>query len=139
MHKLFSDTPPQGTSVCCGRQRSTRRDVLSLVSTLGLCAIASTVAARADPADERPKEGDFLVAFEGDGTTPLEPQDIPAGGPPLFAWPMDSAGAVVRKGSRLNKVLLLRLEAATLTAPTCPFRKFHPTLDSHRKPESSHH
>jgi rieske iron-sulfur protein len=118
MDEPFSNAPPQGPGGCCGRRRSTRRDVLSFVSTLGLCAISGTVGATADPAEERPKEGDFLVAFEGESATPLEPKDIPAGGPPLFAWPMDTAGAVVRKGSRLNKVLLLRLDAATLTTPT---------------------
>src|SRR5262245_26424798 len=113
-----SDATSQRPNDCCGCSRSTRRDVLTLVSALGLGAIAGTVAAGAEPADERPKEGDLLVAFEGDSATPLQPKDIPAGGPPLFAWPMDPSGPVVRKGSRLNKVLLLRLDPASLTAPT---------------------
>jgi hypothetical protein len=76
MDEPFSDAPPQGPGVSCGRRRSTRRDVLSFVSTLGLCAISGTVGATADPAEERPKEGDFLVAFEGESATPLEPKDI---------------------------------------------------------------
>jgi rieske iron-sulfur protein len=103
-----------------GRARATRRDVLAIMSALGLDAVAGTVAApaRAEPADERPKEGDVLVALDGEPPVALEPKDIPAGGPPVLAWPMERAGQVVRKGSRLNKVLLLRLDPATLTAPT---------------------
>src|SRR5262245_10696385 len=118
MREHPSDATSQRSTDCCDCLRSTRRDVLTLVSALGLDAIAGTVVANAEPADERPKEGDLLVALEGESTTPLTPRDIPAGGPPLLAWPMDPAGPVVRKGSRLNKVLLLRLDAATLTSPT---------------------
>jgi Rieske Fe-S protein len=72
----------------------------------------------AEPADERPKEGDVLVAIEGERQTPLEPKDIPAGGPPVLAWPMDLLANVVRSGSRLNKVLLLRLDPSTLVGVT---------------------
>ena len=118
MREPPSDATSQHPSDCCGCGGSTRRDVLALASALGLEAIASTLPAHAEPADERPKEGDFLVALDPESTTPLTAKDIPLGGPPLLAWPMDPASQVVRKGSRLNKVLLLRLDAATLTSPT---------------------
>ena len=103
-----------------GRHRSTRRDVLVAISALGVNAVAGTAAgpASAEPASDRPKEGDLLVSIDGDSPTPLTPKDIPQGGPQVFAWPMDPAGAVVRKGSRLNKVLLVRLEPATLAGAT---------------------
>src|SRR5262245_2672478 len=99
----------QRPSAGCECRRSTRRDLLALASALGTDAVAGVLAlpARAEPADERPKEGDLLVAFDSDPPTPLEPKDIPAGGPQVFAWAMDPTGGVVRKGSRLNKVLLL--------------------------------
>jgi Rieske Fe-S protein len=101
-------------------RQSTRRDVLALVSVLSLNVMGDAAggSALAEPADERPQVGDLLVAIESDSLIPLEPKDIPAGGPQLLAWPMDAAGGVVRKGSRLNKVLLLRLDPATLTSPT---------------------
>ena len=35
-----------------------------------------------------------------------------------MAWPLDPAGNVVRDGSRLNKVLLVRLDPAVLDAQT---------------------
>jgi Rieske Fe-S protein len=105
-------------SDCRELGRSTRRDVLGLASTLSLDAIAGVVAARAEPIDERPKVGDLLVSVDGDSHTPLEPKDIPVGGPQIIAWPMDSANLLVRNGSRLNKVLLLRFDPAGLTSPT---------------------
>ena len=79
---------------------------------------AADSPAFAEPADERPKEGDLLVAIDGDKKVPLEVKDIPAGGPPVFAWPMDPAGEVVRSGSRLNKVLLVRPEPSELVGVT---------------------
>jgi hypothetical protein len=58
---------------------STRRDFLTITSVLGLdLAVGGPVLA--EPSDERPKEGDVLVAIEGERQTPLEPKDIPAGG-----------------------------------------------------------
>ena len=50
--------------------------------------------------------------------TPLAPDSIPLGAEQVMAWPMDPAGSVVRDGSRLNKVLLLRLDPAVLNAQT---------------------
>lgn len=90
-----------------------------------LCAGAATPAI-ADPADERPQAGDRLIAATRiDPAHPdpdavaadalLAPQDITG---PLIAWPVDSAARVVRTGSRLNKVLLLRLDPAMLAGPT---------------------
>ena len=100
-------------SDCRDVDGSTRRDFLTITSILGLdLAVGGPVLA--EPSDERPKEGDVLVAIEGERQTPLEPKDIPAGGPPVLAWPMDLAANVVRSGSRLNKVLLLRLDPSTL-------------------------
>src|SRR6516164_2499478 len=96
---------------------STRRDFLTITSVLGLdLAVGGPVLA--EPSDERPKEGDVLVAIEGERQTPLEPKDIPAGGPPVLAWPMDLAANAVRSGSRLNKLLLLRLDPSTLVGVT---------------------
>src|SRR5262245_32912059 len=96
MREHPSDATSQRSTDGCDCPRSTRRDVLAFVSALGLEAVAGTLAAKAEPADERPKEGDLLVALEGESTTPLVPKDIPAGGPPLLAWPMEPAGPVVR-------------------------------------------
>jgi rieske iron-sulfur protein len=87
-----------------------RREVLAAASVLGVGAVAV-----AEPADERPKEGDYLVAVDAAYPDGLSPSDI---GGPTIAWPMDPAARLVRNGSRLNKVLLVRLDPATLVGLT---------------------
>jgi rieske iron-sulfur protein len=102
-------------------ERSTRRDVLAALSAVGAAGVLPSAVpgpAAAEPASERPREGDFFVAQDGENALPLKPADIPLGGPPVIAWPYDAAGNVIRKGSRLNKVLLLRLDPATLEGVT---------------------
>jgi Rieske Fe-S protein len=74
--------------------------------------------ALADPASERPKEGDFLVPAESEKTDALGLKDIPLGGPPVLAWPMDPTSKVIRNDSRLNKVLLLHLDPTALVGVT---------------------
>jgi rieske iron-sulfur protein len=91
---------------CC--RRIERRVVLGL----GICFTLAPglVSAQADPTRERPREGDLLVPAEGDKHTPLTPEDLPLDGKQTMAWPMDPGSSTVRNGSRLNKVLLLRLD-----------------------------
>jgi rieske iron-sulfur protein len=107
----------QGTSYrCLDFARATRRDVLAIASLVGASFVP--IPALAEPASERPKEGDFLVSIESETTDALAPKDIPLGGPPVLAWPMDPADKTVRKESRLNKVLLVRLDPASLAGVT---------------------
>src|SRR5215475_7866415 len=101
----------------CGMQAS-RRDLLAAGSALGIHAAlgAAVIPATAEPADERPKEGDHLVAIDATNADALSPKDIAE--PQLIAWPMDPTAKVIRNGSRLNKVLLVRLDPATLVGAT---------------------
>ena len=46
------------------------------------------------------------------------PQDLKLGGPPLRAWPKDPKTSVIRKGSRLNEILVVRLDPAELDDAT---------------------
>jgi Rieske Fe-S protein len=85
---------------------------------LGISCGLAPAPAHAEPADERPKAGDLLVAFDAENPVPLEPKDIAAGARQVFAWPMDPAQNIVRRGSRLNKLLLLRLDPAALSGVT---------------------
>lgn len=93
----------------CSGRRIGRRAALEL----GLCvALAPRLAlAQTEQSRERPKEGDLLIVVGSTATPePLKPDDLPLGGKPIMAWPMDPESSTVRSGSRLNKVLLLRLD-----------------------------
>src|SRR6266513_2250761 len=88
-----------------------RRDLLK-------AAIGLSFFTQEDPASIRPKEGDLLVRSSGASRTPLTPDDIPSGAAPTLAWAMDSGDQTVRSGSRLNQLLLVRLDAEKLAPDT---------------------
>lgn len=93
----------------CSLPRIGRRTVLGL----GLAVVSEPrwALAQTDPARERPKENDLLVAVDSTNTPqPLKPDELQHDGKPIMAWPMDPESGTVRSGSRLNKVLLLRLD-----------------------------
>jgi rieske iron-sulfur protein len=59
----------------------------------------------------RPQVGDLLTRFSGDQEgTVITAADVKVGDAPLIAWAMDPATKLPRDGSRLNQVLLLRLD-----------------------------
>jgi Rieske Fe-S protein len=77
---------------------------------------AAITSATAEPADERPTEGDYLVPVDAVNLDGLSPRDIAEA--PVIAWPMEPTARLIRSGSRLNKVLLVRLDPATLVGAT---------------------
>jgi len=87
---------------------------------LGLCLVLAprVVCAQMDPKRERPREGDLLVAVDSTTPEPLKPDDVPPSGKLTMAWPLDPTDNTVRDGSRLNKVLLLRLDPESLDPVT---------------------
>jgi rieske iron-sulfur protein len=94
----------------------------ALAGVLGVCASAATGQALGQVAPEatrvRPQPGDHLVREGGDDRRPLTAADVPLGQKPVMAWPLEAATETLRSGSRLNKVLILRLDPETLDAPT---------------------
>jgi rieske iron-sulfur protein len=97
-----------------------RRGVLKAAIVLGLgCDLASRdSAAQGDRAGARPEAGDLLVRSGDANTTPLTPRDISIGTGQTMAWAMEPGSGTVRSGSRLNQILLLRLDPATLAVDT---------------------
>jgi rieske iron-sulfur protein len=82
---------------------------------------AKSVGAEEDKpgSDERPQKGDLLVVSEGEHEGEvLKPGDLKLGGPPVRAWPKDAKTLVVRNGSRLNEVLVIRLDPGELDEAT---------------------
>jgi rieske iron-sulfur protein len=64
---------------------------------------------QSDPTSIRPKEGDLLVKVDDASLTPLSPDDILLNAKPMLAWAMDPADRTVRSGSRLNRLLVVRI------------------------------
>ena len=94
-----------------------RRKILQVAgaSTLLCCGASAGLSA----ADELPKAGinagDLLVAAKGDPSIPLKASDIKAGGKPLLVYPFDIDTKKPRSESRLNKLLLVRVDPNDLS------------------------
>jgi rieske iron-sulfur protein len=100
----------------------TRRTLILTTFIMGACvaALKSAVADEDQPgSDERPQKADLLVFSEGEHADDvIKPEDLKLGGPPVRAWPKDPKTALIRKGSRLNEVLIVRLNPADLDDDT---------------------
>jgi len=65
------------------------------------------------------KKGDLLVLSEGDRQGEVvRPGDLTLGGPPVHAWPQDPKSSVIRKGPRLNEILVIKLDPGELDEET---------------------
>ena len=102
----------------CQRRVAQRRSVLKTVLGLGVSLpFFDVVAAQAkDPAATPPTAGDQFVFVLGDKKGEvIKVEDLALGGPQQLAYPMEPTGSVVRDGSRLNQVLLIRLDPEQLS------------------------
>ena len=113
-------TDSERASATCHEQ--TRRTLILTALATGACLASSSSVSTADDlpgSSERPQKADLLVFSEGDraGET-IKSDDLKAGGPPVRAWPKDPNTSVVRKGSRLNEVLVVKLDPAEFDEET---------------------
>jgi len=94
--------------------------VLKLAVVAGLALPRVGIGAQDDERRKaRPQPNDRLVFAGGDRKGQLITlTDLPAGGPPLTAYPMEPTARVVRDDSRLNQVLLVRLDQKSLNSDT---------------------
>jgi rieske iron-sulfur protein len=89
-----------------------RREILksALGMGLGLRAVDWAAAQETDPGVDAPQENDLFAFAEGDREGEIiAPGDVPLGGPPVAAFPLDTKSGRVRNRSRLNRVVLIRL------------------------------
>jgi Rieske Fe-S protein len=101
------------------RNVRTRRETLGVGLVLTCCSGTAWAQAPAPARNQRPAAGDLLVSAKaGPDAGPLRPDDIALAGPQLLAWAKDPASGTIRDGSRLNQVLLLRLDPESLDAET---------------------
>ena len=110
------DTNDAGFPRCFAR-RTVLQAVLGLVP--GWPLLKDAMAQDSAPHQARPQAGDRFVFATGERKGNLiTPGDLPIGGPPVTAYPMDPHTRIVRDGSRLNQVLLIRLEPEALAEDT---------------------
>ena len=118
----------------------TRRSLLLTAVTTAACLAAKPAKSEDDKpgSDERPQKGDLLVVSEGEhGGQVIKPDDLKVGGPPMNAFPKDPKTSVVRNGSRLNEILIVRIDPSELDQDTrrrsarglWPIRRFVRTPD----------
>ena len=102
-------------------EQTRRTLLLGALATTACLGCSAPARAGEDPpgSDERPQKGDALVFSEGDSEGKLiKAADLQAGGPPIHAWPQDPKTSVVRSASRLNEILIIRLDPAELDEQT---------------------
>jgi rieske iron-sulfur protein len=85
--------------------------------TLLLAGLGLAVG-QADGSSSRPRTGDWLVKAGDAAKTPLTPDDIIVGAPQTLVWAIDASDGTVRSGSRLNGIVVVRVDPATLSADT---------------------
>jgi len=98
--------------------RTRRGAIKALAGAAVFGRLAIEPVAQADPSSLPPQPGDVLVRLEDATHTPLAPADISVGARQTAAWAMEPSTRTVRSGTRLNQILLVRLDAASLTAET---------------------
>lgn len=97
-------------------RRTALKMALGLVFGLNFAHVA---AAQDDARSARPQEGDLLAFADGDREGQvIAPGDLPLGGPRAMAFPLDPRTRLIRDGSRLNKLLLIRLDPGSLDDET---------------------
>lgn len=105
--------PPPCTSCCTS---SSKRQSLKSLAGAAL-ALGSGLPARA--ASDNPQAGDWLVAVDDtSGAKPLGPADLKTGEKQLIVFPYDPVAKRARSGSRLNRILLIRLDPSGFNATT---------------------
>lgn len=83
----------------------------ALCATVCAGALRNALAAGPDAAKQAPQTGDELAfaSYENDGRL-LAPADLKAGDAPLIVYPRDPASGITRERSRINQILVLRLQ-----------------------------
>jgi len=100
----------------------TRRTLLGgLVAAACFAPIASLAQPASPAAKLRPQPGDQLAFAAGERAgKPMLASDLTLGAAPIAAWPLEPASGLLRDGSRLNQVRVLRLAAESLSPRTAP-------------------
>jgi Rieske Fe-S protein len=98
-----------------------RRKAVRLLVATGVAAalpVREGAAADEEAATARPKAGDVIVFAEGEHEgQPIKPGDLQANAMAI-AWPKDPASGTVRDGTPLNRLLVVKLDPASMDETT---------------------
>ena len=92
-----------------------RRLLLKASGVAAGCCAMPVGSAHAEDDAAGPAKGDLLVPSKGDATAPLKADDIKVGTKPVLVWPFDLKDKKTKSDSRLNKLMLVRVDPATLS------------------------
>jgi len=96
-----------------------RRRILAWLAAVGVLPRMGLAQTTDPAASEPPRKGDWLVfAFGDHAGEPVTPESLAVGSKQVFAYPQDATSGVIRSGSRMNQVLLVRLDPAMLSPET---------------------
>ena len=102
------------------RKEKQRRKILHGFCAAGLALPVSGFAQ--EPSEESllaPQENDVLVhSFGNDAGKVIGITELAVDTKQIFAWAMDPVSGIVRNGSRLNQVVLIRVDEARMTEQT---------------------
>jgi rieske iron-sulfur protein len=104
----------------CGQLLGWKTERRALLGAgLGLAPVFAGVARADNPSEIPPQIGDRFVYLTGPKKGEVvKAADLPLGGPQVQVYPVDPKTKMVRDGSRLNLVVLVRLDPKTLDADT---------------------
>ena len=118
----YSRTMTSGPKSCEVRQTDCdppRRTLLAVGLGLGLAPWLTRAADADDPTTIPPQSGDQFVFLTGEKKGQvIKADDLPLGGPQFQAYPIDPKSRVVRDGSLLNLIVLIRLDRSLLSEET---------------------
>lgn len=102
--------------------KQTRRTIiLTAFATAVHASAPRAAAAEEEPpgSNLRPQKADVLVFADGNRAGEIiKPDELKPGGPYVRAWPKDPKSSVIRKGSRLNELVVVKLDPADLDEDT---------------------
>jgi rieske iron-sulfur protein len=102
--------------------KQTRRTIiLTALATAAHASAPRVAAAEEEPpgSNLRPQKADVLVFADGNRVGEIiKPDELKPGGPYVRAWPKDPKSSVIRKGSRLNELVVVKLDPADLDEDT---------------------
>ncbi len=110
--------PIDAPACACCAQDPLRRQTLKAMAGAALAVGAGVPPARAE--GDGPQAGDWLVNVDDEAKKPLTSADIKLEDKPVIAYPYDPAAKALRDGSRLNRIVLVKLDPGSLDAATAP-------------------